>query len=94
MANQISKEAILEFLNKRLESTKHRIEELNSMKGETLAEKANLLRMETSNVGKLQFIEILISNIERGAYDEERYVVEPNGAMIDKRLYSDINYSL
>lgn len=81
MSNQISKQAILEFLNERLDE--------RSKNNFTTEGKYFYL-----NEGAVSILSSIITNIERGMFDEKDYIVEPNGAMIDKRLYGDINYPL
>ena len=71
MTNQISKQAILEFLNERLESRNNRIEEINSMECATSAEKTYKLSLEITNLAKAELLESLIGNIERGMFDEK-----------------------
>jgi hypothetical protein len=57
MANQISKEAILSFLNERLDSRKS-----------NTYDSAN--RYFYNNQGSMDTIEAIIGNIERGMFDE------------------------
>jgi hypothetical protein len=72
MANQISKQAILEFLNERLESRNNRIEEINSMECTTSSEKAYKLSLEINNLSKIELLESLIGNIKSGVFDEQQ----------------------
>ena len=68
---QISKQAILEFLNERLEVRNNRIEEINSMECSTSAEKSYRLTLEINSVAKIELLESLIGNIERGMFDNQ-----------------------
>jgi hypothetical protein len=65
----IEKQAILEFLKERLESRNNRIEEINSLECSTLSEKSYRMYLEVSTISKIQLLEDLIGNIERGIFD-------------------------
>jgi hypothetical protein len=93
MENQISKQAILSFLNERLEVRNNRIEEINSMECSTQSEKSYRMYSELTNYSKIELLEDLIGNIERGMFDETEYITYPNGAMIDKKITSDLDIS-
>jgi hypothetical protein len=79
MANQISKQAILEFLKERLDRAKHSSKFKN--------------QYTEFNEGKAWILENLVSHIERGLFDETEYITYPNGAMIDKKITSDLDIS-
>jgi hypothetical protein len=68
---QISKQAILEFLNKRLEARNNRIEEINSMECSTQSEKSYRMYSELTNYSKIELLEDLIGNIDRGMFDNQ-----------------------
>jgi hypothetical protein len=70
MANQISKEAILNFLNKRLESHKNRVSEITSMECATNVERSTKVGLEISNYSAMGLLESIIGNIEIGNFDE------------------------
>jgi hypothetical protein len=69
MENQISKESILNFLNERLESRKNRIDEIKSMEYSTQSENIHKMYLEVTNVSKVELLEDLIGNIERGNFN-------------------------
>ena len=80
MANQISKQSILSFLNDRLEERSNR--------NQTTKGKYFYL-----NEGATTLLDSLILNIEAGRFDETEYITYPNGAMIDKKITSDLEIS-
>ena len=82
MANQISKQAIQSFLNERYE-------ERSKNRNQSTEGKYFYL-----NDGAITFINSLILNIEAGRFDETEYITYPNGAMIDKKITSDLEVSI
>lgn len=76
MANQISKQAILKFLNERLEERSNKVQ---TTKGKYFY----------LNEGATTLLHSLIINIEAGRFDEKEYNTYPNGAMIDKSITSN-----
>ena len=82
MANQISKEKLVEYLNKRIDVRDKHEYDVNSP-------------FHYSNEAVLYTFKSILTLIEQGMFDDEtEYVKEVNGALIDKRLYGDINYPL
>ena len=63
MVNQISKQAILEFLNDSLESRKKYESRMKSTEA------------ELTNLAKIELLQNIIGNIEAGMFEEQQYPI-------------------
>jgi hypothetical protein len=78
VSNQISKEAIVEYLNERIE------ERSKSM--ETYTTKGKYYHLNEASLSAFKSVLFLI---EKGVFDEKEYNLAPNGAMFDKSIPFD-----